>query len=358
MKLPRDTQLTCPSCGFRTKLTSRRMAEHSIRLHKCERHLEINERSERFWARLAQVDRTPKPCHHKRVEHEHGTRLAYTCDRCRCWPCTRARGDADVQIRKDKAYGRSLYVPADAARAHVERVRAAGWGLKTISAESGVSYSSLGKLVYGFRGRPPSVRITRSTEQRILAVPLPTVRQLGSKQHTPAVGAMRRLRALAVLGWSTQEMCRRAGIGYQGFYAVISGRYDTCYVRTWVAIADLYEQLWQTLPPETTKGERISARKTRRLAAQRGWAPALAWDDDTIDDPRAHPAMGEDIDDMIDVFIENAVELWEIGLPADRILRQLDVTASAAEKRFSRRRGDHPLTREFRRAAIARRRAA
>lgn len=212
--------------------------------------------------------------------------------------------------------------------------------------------------MYGFRGRPPSVRITRSTEQRILAVPLPTVRQLGSKQHTPAVGAMRRLRALAVLGWSTQEMCRRAGIGYQGFYAVISGRYDTCYVRTWVAIADLYEQLWQTLPPETTKGERISARKTRRLAAQRGWAPALAWDDDTIDDPRAHPAMGEDIDDMIDVFIENAVELWEIGLPADRILRQLDVTASAAEKRFSRRRGDHPLTREFRRAAIARRRAA
>ncbi len=358
MRKPRDTQLTCPSCGFRTKLTTKGLAHHGLRLHNCDQHQENQARSEQFWARLSEVDRTPKPCLHKKVHHEHGTRLGYTLDRCRCWPCAKARSDVDARIRKDKAYGRTKYVPSDKARQHVDALRAAGWGVKTISTTSGLSMSALGKLIWGTRGRRPSERVLRSTEERILAVPLPTVRQLGSKQLVPAVGAARRLRALATLGWSTQEMCRRAGFGYQGFYAVISGKFETCYVRTWVAIADLYDELWDQTPPETTKGERISARKTRNLAAQRGWSPPLAWDDDTIDDPRAQPSLGKDKSDVIDVFIENVIELWEAGVSLERALRQLDVTAAAAAKRLARRRPGHPLVREFNRLDISRRRVA
>lgn len=348
MRKPRDTQLTCSECGFQTKLTTAGLAKHSIRLHSCDRHKESRERSERFWARLGEVDRTPKPCLHIRVKHEHGTRLGYTLDRCRCWPCTKAGSDADVRVRKDRAYGRSIYTPSDVARAHVNALRSAGWGVKTISAAAGVSGSALTKLIWGYHGRPPSVRITRATEARILAVPLPTVHQLGGTQQVPAVGAMRRLRALATLGWSTQEMCRRAGMGYQGFYAVISGKYETCYVRTWLAIEKLYDELWDKFPAETNKGERSAAVRTRNRAVSKGWVSPLGWDDDSIDDPKARPSTG-DMADRIDAFMEDAIEMWEYGLDPERILRNLDVTAAAAAKRFHRRRPEHQLTTEFNR---------
>ena len=34
-----------------------------------------------------------------------------------------------------------------------------------------------------------------------------------------------------------------------------------------------------------TRADRVAASRARRTASRLGWVPALAWDDDTIDDP-------------------------------------------------------------------------
>jgi hypothetical protein len=62
------------------------------------------------------------------------------------------------------------------------------------------------------------------------------------------------------------------------------------------AITRVYDELSMTVPQDDEAGRspragRIHDRQ-RRLAARRGWAPPLAWDDDTIDDPAATPATG------------------------------------------------------------------
>ena len=48
------------------------------------------------------------------------------------------------------------------------------------------------------------------------------------------------------------------------------------------AVEDLYDRAWQ--------GPRRPSTASRRRAVTAGWAPPLAWDDDTIDDPAASPA--------------------------------------------------------------------
>jgi hypothetical protein len=82
------------------------------------------------------VDRTPKPCLHKRVNHQHGTRLAYILDRCRCLPCAAANSTYELRRTRLKAYGRgtpSGWVDAAPVRAHVEQLCATGMGYKTVA---------------------------------------------------------------------------------------------------------------------------------------------------------------------------------------------------------------------------------
>jgi hypothetical protein len=74
------------------------------------------------------VDRTPKPCQHPRANHQHGTRLAYMLDRCRCLPCSAANSAYETRRVQLKAYGRGTptgLVDATPARTHVEKLQAA-----------------------------------------------------------------------------------------------------------------------------------------------------------------------------------------------------------------------------------------
>lgn len=107
---------------------------------------------------------------------EHGTSACYVWGPepgagkgCRCDACRTARA---VYERDRKRRIAPSYVAADRARAHVEELMAAGVGLKTISARSGISHGTLSKLVYGDRTRNmgPSKRIRKATEDAILAV--------------------------------------------------------------------------------------------------------------------------------------------------------------------------------------------
>ena len=107
----------------------------------------------------------------------------------------------------------------------------------------------------------------------------------GRYRKVPALGPIRRVQALQALGWSAPQIAKRAGINYRHIYNL--HRHETVYTSTLARIERAYDELSMELPPETTTGERISARRARNHARRQGWPPPLAWDD--IDDPHEGP---------------------------------------------------------------------
>jgi hypothetical protein len=98
---------------------------------------------------------------------------------------------------------------------------------------------------------------------------------------THNVGTVRRLQALAVLGWPCQALGQHLGCSEQAVERMRSGRIPTVYVRTAARIAALYDELSMTPGPSALTAERSRAK---------GWLPPLAWDERALDVPEAAPA--------------------------------------------------------------------
>lgn len=119
-------------------------------------------------------------------------------------------------------------------------------------------------------GRVKTVR--QATADAIAAAPLPPT----------AVGTVRRVQAMARLGWSRRAFAHAAGISEGTLSAAICrGR---IHPRLAAAVADAYERLSGTVGP--------SSKSVARRAARDRWAPPIAWEDVDIDDPAARPDFG------------------------------------------------------------------
>jgi hypothetical protein len=108
-----------------------------------------------------------------------------------------------------------------------------------------------------------------------------------------AIGARRRLRALAARSWSPEAIERATGLPALVTEAVIGpSRRGVSRVNPALAhtVAAVYDQLWDRDPPTTTAADREAAEMARAHAMSRGWAPPLAWDDDQIDLDEGQPA--------------------------------------------------------------------
>lgn len=306
----RDTQRTCPDCGYTTPLTSAAHAAHHLNRHSCAQQRERDRRAAAVAARKASSGEK-RPCHHKNVRHEHGTRNAYVLDKCRCRPCRDATAAYHRDVERQKAYQRwEPYVDAEPARAHVLDLMRQGMGWKRICAAAGVSNGGMTKLLYGKRrpdgSRTPSKRIRPETADRLLAVRL----DLADGSTVPAIGAQRRIQGLVAIGWSQAKLAKRLGWTGANLGQVVHQR-DTVTVETHRAIVALYEALWNTMPPEGNQRDRIAASRARRIAKNYGWVSPLAWDDDQIDDPLAWPAEVQeefyDVDEVDEIAIERFI---------------------------------------------------
>lgn len=102
----------------------------------------------------------------------------------------------------------------------------------------------------------------------------------------PAVGVARRLQALTAIGWSDAHLADRLDLHRSYVVRLRADKNSSGDVTpaTYDAVARVYDDLWDTpyIGPYSSR--------TKRLAARKGWAPPLAWDDDAIDDPHAQPA--------------------------------------------------------------------
>jgi hypothetical protein len=104
------------------------------------------------------------------------------------------------------------------------------------------------------------------------------------------------------------------------------------------AIARVYDALWNQ-PGPSDKG--------RRRAAKLGYAPPVAWDDETIDDPAAVPNLGAKVSSLgmtapgtirkTDAVIEDVEFLLEEGLDWDALTTRLDVNPKSLDTMLYRR---------------------
>lgn len=327
-------------CGWARSYRSEGIAEYALRQHSCQRQRDLDARLARGAQTRATIDRTPKPCWHKRVRHQHGTNACYTLDRCKCAPCAAAHSEATRRRSRLQAYGRyDRYAPAGPVRAHVRRLVRAGIGLKRIGAVSGVGNSTLGKLINGQHGRPPSQRVLRSTAQRLLSV---SVSDLAGGALVDQTGTARRLQALVAIGWSAAELGRRLDRLPSNMTALVHGRGQVT-VRTRACVAELYDQLSTTVRAGADHRTRQSISRSRAAAARNGWAPPLAWDDDRIEDPAAAPEgvewqleTGRAGTRLVSELAEDVEFLLDGGLSSDEVSARLGMQVASVETALHR----------------------
>lgn len=287
---------SCGDCGWTSNpCRSQAQADYAHRRHSCARQRRRDSARIARVRRRAKIDRTPKPCLHKQSRHEHGTYVCYTLDSCRCRPCVRAAHEYNAGLTRRNAYGRSNYVDATPAREHVAALRATGVGLKSVAKRSGVPHGTLWKLMYGKPGHEPSRRVRKDTLERLLALRVGDPALYADGAIIDATGTVRRVQALACLGWSLDRLAGEAGLDRQPLDHALSGAKVSA--RTARAVMEAYERLWDTPPVGRDSQERGGITRTIRRAQALGWAPPLAWDDDAIDNPAAAPLHRLDTDE-------------------------------------------------------------
>lgn len=272
-------------CGWTSNpCRSHAQAAYALRRHSCAAHRAREARAARVASRKAASGPT-RDCTCPNTRHEHGTRNAYVLDRCRCRACRDAAATYERRRAKDRAYGRDAYVDATPVRDHVHHLQARGMGWKRIADAANLERSVVWKLLYGdpTRGQTPTKRVMPKTRDALLAVNL----DLAPGLTIDGTGTRRRLQALVTLGWSISELGRRLDTLPSNLATTIHGHKEVT-VATAAKVTALYDQLWDVTPPPSGRHGSVPAR-ARAYAARKGWAPPLAWDDETIDDPQATP---------------------------------------------------------------------
>lgn len=266
----------------------------------------------------------------------HGTVNGYVSWRCRCEEC-RANYSAYQAPRRRP----SQLVSAEAVRKHaLYLVNEYGFGGQSRLAElAGVPSKRISEILWGAvsRGRKlPPQRLTWTVySNAILGVSQEQMVDVGSGHHRfmMADGTRRRVEALACLGWSRGQLCKMGGISEDGISErrLKEGRKVSRGTADRVRI--LYDKLWDQPAPDSR-----ASRWVRGVAASRGYAPPMAWDDDQIDDPKAHPTRGstDRVDPLIAELVMSGVVKWE-GLR--KVDRQV-VAAAIISQGWSAERAD------------------
>ncbi|WP_143320100.1 hypothetical protein [Cellulomonas iranensis] len=197
---------------------------------------------------------------------------------------------------------------------HLGALLDAGLSASRIGRLAGVSPTTVRRCVAGHYEH-----LQQRTARRLLAVSLPhAVAAPVTHGRVPAVGARRRIAALLALGWTHQHItaAMRTTGTHQRSALVLRQPGDQVEYATWAAIAAAYDDLSMTPGP---------SRVTARRAAALEYAPPLAWDDDTIDDPAATPNLGAPpADARHDDVVDDAV--------LDRVLSGIPTATTSAER--------------------------
>lgn len=133
----------------------------------------------------------------------------------------------------------------------------------------------------------------------------------GRPLKVDATGTHRRIRALMRLGWPSREIARSAGWDCRVSVTNVL-RYGKVSAASAARIRRTYDELSMKVGPSPW---------TRAYAERAGWPPPLAWDDDTIDDPKARPARRKNRDLDVDEVVVERILAGDWRMPARKAER-------------------------------------
>lgn len=219
----------------------------------------------------------------------------------------------ESDYRRSLRMGINGYVSTEPVRQHLAELRELGWTWEQIAAAAGVS-----TWVPHHAGTGRTQRMLKDRADALLAIP---VSPRESHRGVDSAGTRRRVQALAWMGWTCEEVARRAGTTYAALRTLILPRRRISYALAG-RVAAVYGQLSMQQGP--SKG---AAGKARGL----GFAPPLAWDDTTIDDPAAQPDWGDAPERG--VAWDELPHLLAGGCSIDEAARRLGVAAATVRGR-------------------------
>jgi len=177
----------------------------------------------------------------------------------------------ESDYRRTLRMGINGYRDATKARQHVAALRDLGWAWEQIAQAAGLSSWVAHRLHAGV-----TTSLRPESERALLSVPL---QPKASHRGVDSTGTRRRVQALAWLGWPAAEVASRAGTTTLSLRTLIQPNRRISYALA-MRVAAVYDEL------SCTPGRsNFAAGKARH----HGFAPPAAWDDDTIDDPKARP---------------------------------------------------------------------
>lgn len=236
-------------------------------------------------------------CDCKRARHTHGDNVMYTIHKCRCDTCREAAVDRARARRKNQLYGRYHLTDAEPSRQHIRSLMAQGMGWKRIAKAAGLSPSSVYPILWAqdtkSKKRPMRKQISKTMEAKLLAVTV----DMAEGAVVSSLGSVRRLQALAALGWSQHRLAEILGMFPANFGKVIHGERGGIRVSTANQIEALFNENWDKTPVAATRFEQAGITRAKREAAAKGWVTAAAWDD--IDDPNELPK-ADLVDETVD----------------------------------------------------------
>jgi lambda repressor-like predicted transcriptional regulator len=199
-----------------------------------------------------------------------------------------ARRHTQSRRRRLRAIGewQDPHVDAEPTRQHVLAIRAAGMSEAALIRRLNLPSTALRNVMRGANGRPPGKTVLRETAEAVLAY-WPALGDFPDTASIDPTGTLRRVHALEALGWSKRRTADAVGYAQQNLKTCL--RQPTVSARLARRIAAVYDQWWNQRP-EDHGVQPYVADRVRRYAAANGYYGPLAWDDDTIDDPKAGPA--------------------------------------------------------------------
>lgn len=146
------------------------------------------------------------------------------------------------------------------------------------------------------------------------------------KGSVDATGTRRRLQALVALGWPQSAIADCMGISRKNLNILLHSSHATVQQRTHERALAAYRALSMRPGP---------GKHARTVAEKHGWAPPLAWDDDTIDDPEAQPSGLRT--SRTRAYADDLCELYEQGVPVQVIAQRLGIKPESVRTALMRR---------------------
>jgi hypothetical protein len=187
------------------------------------------------------------------------------CDRC---ALAAFRRNKAMRQRLNAGIRHRVPIGVEAYRA-IHTVPAKSLGMAT-----GLSSGTIRKIKSRLSG-PESV-VLLSTRNAILSK---------YRTATTPTGLARRLQAITAMGWAMSVVAEGTPFSVDAYKRIRRGT-SRQFVQSELGecIVAAYDRYSMRPAPDGR-----SAARTRKWAEAMGWLSALAWDDETIDDPRAHP---------------------------------------------------------------------